>query len=47
MRLPSVPALTAVGLALVAVGEAATATYDSKLVGTWSTKSNQTLTGPV
>ncbi|GAB7355914.1 hypothetical protein MBLNU459_g6558t1 [Dothideomycetes sp. NU459] len=45
MRLPSAHALTAT-LALATLGSAQTAAFDTALVGTWSTKSNQTLTGP-
>lgn len=46
MRLPSAYALTAT-LAYASLGSAQLAAYDAKLVGTWSTKSNKTLTGPV
>ncbi|KAK8210234.1 Reversal of tor2 lethality [Zalaria obscura] len=43
MRLPSAYALTAsLAFATLAVADS----YDSDLVGTWSTKSNKTLTGP-
>lgn len=44
MRLPSAYALTAT----LAFGSVASAQVtDAKIVGTWSTKSNKTLTGPV
>lgn len=44
MRAPSAYALTAACLASVAVAQGTLA--DTKIVGTWSTKSNKTLTGP-
>ncbi|GAB7339817.1 hypothetical protein MBLNU457_6360t1 [Dothideomycetes sp. NU457] len=47
MKVPSAYALTAsLAFATVSHAQAATGTFPPNLIGTWSTKSNQTLTGP-
>lgn len=42
MRLPTTPSLVVLSLPLLSLAQ----TYPTDLIGTWSTKSNSTLTGP-